>query len=131
MPEEKQNDAKTMSNRFTQLRQFQGSQKKWKKAMKKEITNTGITITGKSYLGIFPNFRNYTGKIVTKAKMRQISKTFASRRETTFFFKIRSLPQNTGDLTGLQKHLNVKKQQQCQVFSSFLVCLCNVMFMFI
>ena len=81
--------------------------------MKKEITNTGITTTGKSYLGIFPNFRNYTGKIVTKAKMRQISKTFACRRETTFFFKIRSLPQNTGDLTGLQKHLNVKKQQQC------------------
>ena len=42
--------------------------------MKKEITKTGITSTGKSYLGIFPNLRNDTGKIVTKAKMRQISK---------------------------------------------------------
>ena len=58
--------------------------------MKKEITNTGITTTGKSYLGIFPNFRNYTGKIVTKAKMREISKNVCMQEGDEIFL------QNTG-----------------------------------
>ena len=55
--------------------------------MKKEITSTGITTTGKSYLGIFPNFRNYTGKIVTKAKMQQISKNVCMQEGDNIFLE--------------------------------------------
>ena len=63
--------AETVSNRFIQL---QGYQNEVKKAIKKEqTTNTGMISTGKIYL------ENYTRKIVTKAKMREISKNFFMR----------------------------------------------------
>ena len=53
--------------------------------------------TGKIYL------ENYTRKIVTKAKMREISKKFfhAGGRQH-FSSKCESLPQNAGDLIGLK-----------------------------
>ena len=67
------------------------------KSNKKRITNTGITKTGKSSLGSFPNFRSYTRKIVTKAKMREISKNVCMWERDNIFLE------NVGVSSGIRE----------------------------
>ena len=66
---------------------FRDTKKKLKKGNKKRITNTGITGTGKSYLGNFPNFGNFTRKIVAKAEIREISKNAFMREGDSIFLQ--------------------------------------------